>query len=408
MSEVIRTEQIWVKEPEFSKLCHISKNLYNEVNYIVRQNFFNNREWIRYTELNQRLKNSNNYKSLPAQTAQQVLRLLDKSWKGFFNLMKEWKKNHDKFQGKPKPPKYKRKDGEHLLVFTNQQCKIRNGCLHFPKKSGIEPVKTRLDDDINLREVRVVPKGVGYVVEIVYEKEVNPKELDKSRIAGVDLGVRNIVTIANNIGLKPIVAKDGSTGIKSIQQFYNKVKAKLQSIYDRQGIKRSKKLRKLETKRYNKVKDYIHKLSKFIVDWCEKNNIGTLIIGYNPEWKQECEMGKRNNQSFIQIPYMDIINKIQYKAEERGIEVILQEKSHTSKCSFFDDESIEHHEEYVGKRKGRLFKTAIGGIINADVNGALNIIRKAIPDAFQKGGRIGGCGSHPVRCTHLTAPHKAF
>lgn len=187
------------------------------------------------------------------------------------------------------------------------------------------------------------------------------------------------------------------------------MRAKLKSIYDRQDTKDGKKLRNLETERYKKAKDYIHKLSRFIVDWCEENNVGALVIRYNPEWEQECEMGKRNNQSFVQIPHWDITNRIQYKAEERGIDVVLQEESYTSKCSFFDNESIEHHKEYVGKRKGGLFKTATGDIVNADVNGALNIIRKAIPDAFQKGGRIGGCGSHPVRCTvDLIALHKAF
>lgn len=402
MTDAIRTEQIWKEpSPKLGHVCHLSKNLCNEANYIVRQEFFDNGRWIRYNELYNKLKTSENYKELPAKTAQQTLKLVDRNWSSFFQSMKGWNQNPDKFLGKPKPPKYKKKDGEHLLVFTNQQCKIRAGYLRFPKKVGIEPVKTRLDDNTNLKEVRVIPKGVGYVFEIVYEKETNPEQLNRQRIAGIDLGSRNIVAIANNIGLEPIIVKDDGNGIKSIQQYFNKVRASLKSIYDRQGGKNSKRLRKLETKRYRKAKDYIHKLTKFIVDWCEANDIGTLVIGYNSEWKQGCNMGKRNNQTFVQIPHWEIINKIQYKAEEHGIEVVLQEESHTSKCSFYDNEPIEHHDEYVGKRKRGLFKTTTGDIINADVNGALNIIRKAIPNAFQKGGRIGGChcGSHPVRCT---------
>lgn len=322
MAKVKRTEQIRVKPDEtLGNLCHLSKNLYNEA----------------------MKKSSGNYRELPSQTSQQVLRLLDKSWKSFFQAMKGWKENPDDFLGRPELPNYKRKDGEHLVVFTNQQCRLREDYLHFPKKAGLEAIKTRLTEHTDLREVRVIPKGVGYVVEIVYKKEVDKKELNKERIAGIDLGAKNIVTMANNIGATPIIVKDDGRGVKSIQQFYNKVKGKIQSFYSRQDIKDGKRLRQLRAKRDRKAHDYTHKLSRGIVKWCKENDIGVLVLGYNPEWKQKANMGRRKS---------------------RG-----------------------------------LFRTARGEVINADVNGALNIIRKAIPDAFTRGrygGRIGGCGRHPA------------
>jgi putative transposase len=227
---------------------------------------------------------------------------------------------------------------------------------------------------------------------------VNPENLDENKIAGIDLGVRNLITMGNNIGEKPIVVKGGIC--KSINQFYNKEMGRIQKIYESQGIKTGKKSKKLFDKRNRKIKDHLHKVSRFIVDYCSQNDIGTLVIGNNEDWKQNANIGKKNNQNFVQIPFSLLINQIKYKAEEKGINVILQEESHTSKCSFLDNEYIEHHEKYIGKRfKRGLFRSARGIIINADVQGAYNIIKKAIPKAFAKveADGIEGVGLHPLR-----------
>jgi IS605 OrfB family transposase len=400
---VKRTEQIWLNpSATLSHLCHLSKNLYNEANYIIKQSLRDQGRWIRYNELYCQLKLSTNYRRLPAQTGQQILRLIDKAWKSFFQAIKEWKRHPEKFKKKPRPPKYKKKNGEHLLVFTNQQCSIKNNMLLFPKKLTFDfKVTTRLVDTTVLREVRVLPKGIGYVCEIVYEKIIAPKATNKTRIAGIDLGVSNIITLVNNIGKKPIVVKDDGRGIKSINQFYQKEKARLQSIYDQQGIQDGIKMKKLRVKYERKSKNYIHKLSRSIINWCVQHRIGKLVIGYNPEWKQQAELGTRNNQTFVLIPYRKIIDHLSYKAKEEGIEVELVEENHTSKCSFLDNEAIEHHEQFLGKRiKRGLFKSAQGILINADVNGACNIIRKSEPNAFTrvKADGVGGCvGLHPVR-----------
>lgn len=400
---VTRTEQIWLPENKnLNRLCHIAKNLWNESNYYIKRQLEEG-NWPRWNgELYHAMKDSPNFKVLSADPPRQILKSIDKSWKSFFNSLKEWKRKPDKFRAKPNPPKYKKKNGETTLTFTYNGCRIKSGYLHFPKKLGIKPIKTRLPDNIDLRIVRIIPKGVGYVCEIVYKKEVMLEDLEPERIAGIDLGVKNIITMGNNIGKKPIVIQDDGKGIKSINQFYNKEKARIQSVYGK--IRDSKKLRKLRVKRERKAKDYIHKLSRFIVDWCVSHKIGRLVIGYNPNWKQNAELGRRNNQNFVQIPFWSIIEKIQYKAEEKGLEVILQDESHTSKCSFLDKEPVEHHDEYVGKRKTRsLFRSKSGKIIHADVNASYNMIEKAIPGAIPVRIRewIGGCGLHPVRYTLL-------
>ncbi|TXT60689.1 MAG: transposase [Promethearchaeota archaeon] len=209
-------------------------------------------------------------------------------------------------------------------------------------------------------------------------------------MASIDINVNNIVAMADNIGSRPIIVKGGV--VKSINQFFNKERARLMSAKDKQGYTHwTKKLTKLSLVRYNKLHDVFHKLSRNIVEHCVENDIGTLVIGYNATWKQEVNMGKRNNQNFVSIPFLMLIDKIQYKAELIGIHVILQEESYTSKCSFLDREDIGWHYQYKGLRldhlkKRGLFRASDGRIINADINAALNIMRKAIPNVkFAKG-----------------------
>ncbi|ADI75111.1 transposase, IS605 OrfB family (plasmid) [Methanohalobium evestigatum Z-7303] len=392
---VKRTETIYLNyDKNLSWLCHISKNLYNQANFIVKQSLNDEGGWVRYEELNKQLKGTENYSVLPTQTAQQTLKLMDKNWKSFFQSIKDWKKNPENYYSKPNPPKYKKKNGENILTFTNQQCKIKNGVLKLPKKTNLQ-VETRLADDTKLNQVRILPMGVGYKCEIVYEKDLETPDLNEENIASIDLGINNIVTMVNNIGEKPIVIKGGVA--KSINQFYNKKSGKLKSIYDKLGIKNSKKLKKLYHKYKMKINDFFHKASKRIVDFCVKHNIGTLVIGYNEGWKQEVDMGKRNNQKFTQIPFHRLLEQLKYKAEDVGLKVIEQEESYTSKCSFLDGEPVERRTSYLGKRiKRGLFQSSNGTIINADVNGAYNIMKKAIPDLDG----IEGVALHPVSIAH--------
>lgn len=393
-----RMERIWLRPSyKIGFFCHLSKNLYNEANYIVRQNFFKTGKWVRYNELAYQLKGSENYRQLPAQTGQQILKIVERNWKSFFRSIKTYKKHPEKYKKKPSLPKYKKKDGEFMLVFTNQQCHLRDGFVVFPKKirEALDKIETRIKK--GLKEVRVIPKAVGYVLEIIYDKTFKKIKRDKNRVAGVDIGVRNLVAIANNIGEKPIVVK-GRTA-KNINQYFNYHKSRLQSIYDRQEIKTGYRAKRLFVKRNKKLSDYLHKVSRRVVEYLVDHDIGLLVIGHNDNWKQKSNIGKRNNQNFVSIPFYKLIQMLKYKCEEQSIDVVIQEESHTSVCSFYDGESVEHHEEYVGKRNRGLFRTAKGLVVNSDVNGALNIIKKAVPDAFERldADRMEDAVSHPSR-----------
>ncbi len=307
--------------------------------------------------------------------------------------MKSWKKHPELFKGMPKPPRYKHKDGEFILVFTNQQCSIRDGILRFPKIMNLE-VKTRLKD-VNLREVRIIPLGIGYNIEIVYVKEItDTSEIKAERIMGIDIGVRNLATIGNSIPEQGIAVRAGL--IKSINQYFNKELARYRSINDQQGNERkdTKRIRELFMKRNNKIRDIMHKVSRSIIDYAKSKNIDTIVIGHNDGWKQSVNMGTKNNQNFVQLPFDTLIHQIKYKGEEIGINVIVQREDHTSKCSFLDNETIEHHETYMGNRIRRgTFRSANGTLIHADLNASYNIIKKAIPEAFANG--IEGIGLYP-------------
>jgi putative transposase len=379
------TEQIQLKStPELSILCHETKNLYNEANFQYRQFHFNLDEFINYYDLQVILKEYDCYKSLPAQTAQQTLKLLIQNWKSYWSALKEYKIHPEKFLGCPRPPKYKEKNGESICIFTNQNTHLKDGFIHFPKSCNLQPIKTRL---FNYQQIRIIPQGYGYICEIVYNYAETDLGLNHDHCIGIDLGLNNLATIVNNIGIKPIVIKGGI--IKSDNQFYNKVNAFLQSNKDKQHYEfQTKKQQRLLKKRNNQIRDTFHQASRWIVNYCIQNDIGTIVIGYNPEWKQEIELGKRNNQQFVQIPFVKLIQQIEYKAKMVGIQVITHEESYTSKCSFLDNESIEKHDPYAGKRlrsitinhqkmKCNLFRRGNGQRINGDVNGALNILRKA-------------------------------
>jgi len=221
--------------------------------------------------------------------------------------------------------------------------------------------------------------------------EVKPNINTPDRILGIDLGLKNIVAVVNNVGLRPFVVKGGA--LKSINQYWNKKRAEFKSLADQQCLKgETHRLQRLNRIRNNRIIDCFHKISRVIINYCVTYQIGTIVIGYNTGWKRKCNMGKKNNQNFVEIPYRKLVQQLQYKAALLGICVVLVEEMHTSKCSFVDNEPIEHHDQYMGQRgvynpeTGKvmrgLFKTNAGQIINSDINGAYNILRKAFPEAI--------------------------
>ncbi len=374
------TESIQVKSSlKLSTLCHKAKNLYNLANWYFRQDFFNLNNILSYYDLDFILKNNEAYRNLPSQTSQQILKLVTRNWKSYFKSLREYRKDYRKFKRRPQIPKYKKKNGESIVIFTNQQCRIKNGRLRFPKKVNLKSIKTRIQN--KLKEVRIIPLGGCYKIEIVYEKKSLDLGLDKNNILAIDLGLNNLITAVNNIGKKPIIVKGKI--LKSINQFYNKQLAYYRSVENKKGnFQDTKRIKKLTLKRNNKITTLFHRISRFVVDYCVQNNIGTIVIGHNQGWKQKVNIGKRNNQNFVQIPFRKILQQIKYKSELVGIKFETDDDSYTSKCSLLDNEEIKKHYKYLGTRIRRgLFRASNGTIINADVNAAYNILKKAFPNS---------------------------
>ncbi|MCE7740993.1 MAG: transposase, partial [Candidatus Heimdallarchaeota archaeon] len=313
--------------PALSALCHQTKNLYNRANYRYKQQLQQQGTIFSYYELDRTMKKEECYRILPAHTAQHTLKLLIRNWKAFFQARKEWKKQPAKFLEPPRSPHYKPKNGETVAIISNQQAKISNGHLILPKKIAFT-IKTRLNATDNLREVRIVPRGVGYTVEIIYLKHI-PKQVQKNnkRKGAVDLGLTNLVTFVDNIGSRPIIIKDEGKGIKSIMQYYLKKISQLQEQYAQQQrvqLKQKNKLHygpayyRVKEKWRRKVKDCFHLLSSFLVNLWQQRGLHTIYIGYNPGWKHQLRLKKKTTQMFVIVPYHKLLSLLKYKAEERG------------------------------------------------------------------------------------------
>lgn len=364
-------------------MCYKSKNLYNYTNYLLRNYFFDTGEYIKYTDMNYYMKDKIQYKECMSQPANCVLRLLDKNWKSFFVAIKDWSKNPDKYLGKPKPPKYLKSNGRYLWIIPNNSCYVEGNELKFRIRK-LQDYKWYTRNLGRLIQVRFIPKGSCYVMEIIYEVELDINYKDENRVIGIDLGINNFATITNNIGKRPIIIN--GKGIKSINQYYNKIVAKEKSkLMKINNVYWSHKLDNISFTRYRRIKNFMHNSSSYIIKYCVENNIDTIIIGLNKKWKQESKMNNVNRQKFIQIPYDMFIKQLQYKCENNNIKLIITEESYTSGTSFIDNE-LPIKENYNKKRriKRGLFKSNDGRLINSDVNGSYQIMRKVFPE-FQYG-----------------------
>ena len=396
---VQRTETHIIKESNplyrwILEECSRSRNLYNKVLYIYRQVFterhenisdyvsiVNNKKFISSYNLitkMRELKDEDYFAMTKNHSASQVIIQVDRTMKSWFAALKSYKKDPSKFRGKPRIPSYKKKDELNCLTYTNIDARLKkDGTINLRRDIKL-PIHTNLK---NFQQIRLVPK-TGYVqVEIIYNKEMTDSNLDKTRAIGIDLGLNNLMAITSNIGnISNLV---NGRPLKSINQYYNKRKAYLTSLLEKGKLKSSKRLRRLEMKRTCKIKDYLHKTSRRIVELMERNNIGTCFIGHNKDWKQEVEMGKRNNQNFVSIPYSLLINMLRYKLEEKGGVLVELNEAYTSKCSFLDNEEICKHESYKGKRIRRgLFLSSDKKALNADINGSLNILKRGMKFGF--------------------------
>lgn len=372
------------------KLCHIAKNLTNEAIYNIRQYYFTEGKFLKYEKNYTLLKSSPSYKALNSNMAQQVLKEVDGSFKSFFGLLKLAKQGKYAFKD-CKLPHYLPKDGYATLVIgfvrLNRNKLILPFSNNFKKThKAVEITIPPILLDKKVKEIRIIPKANARFFEIqyIYEAECIQRNLNKQHALALDLGINNLVTAVSSTGRSFIV--DGRK-IKSINQWFNKENARLQSIKDKQhfGKKTTNRQKAIARDRNNKVNDYMNKAARVIINYCIANDIGTLIVGYNVTFQRNSHIGKQNNQNFVNIPYGYLRNKLAYMCELNGITYVEQEESYTSKASFWDKDNIpvynnDNPKEYKfsGNRMHRgLYKTANGKTFNADINGALNIMRKS-------------------------------
>lgn len=399
MKKVNRVEQQIIKRNNpiykiVDQYCFYSKNVYNQANYIMRQEFINNGNKIGAYEAQKLMQNMDCYKECGSQAAQKTIQLVDKMWKSYFKAIKDWKKNPSKYLGMPKLPKYLPKDGRQVFMLKNIQCSLndRQFRIAFKPFDGYT-VNTHAEG--KLMQCRFVPKADYYVMEIVYKIEVPETEnIVSERIAAIDLGVDNLMTITTNCDVSPIIIN--GKPLKSINQYYNKKISEMRSALKlRNDSDWSNEMQRFTTKRNNQVNDYIQKSTKMVVDFCKNNDIDTLVCGYNSGWKQDTNMGKRVNQKFVSIPYLSIVQRLEYKCENEGIKFIKTNESYTSGTSFLDgEEPIEKNYNKDRRIYRGLFQSEKGVYINADVNGSYQIMKKVFPKAFANG--IADAGSHPV------------
>ena len=393
------------------EMCRYSNNLYNVALYNIRQYYFQEKKFLRYEENYHVCKTNENYGLLQAGVSQQTLKVVDRSFKSFFNLIKKAKSGEYRFQD-IKMPHYREKGGLFNLVLSTNAINIKDGFLtvpvsrEFSKLHGGKQIRIPFPGrlvDKKIKEVRICPVYGGryFKIQYCYVQEVEPQKVSPNKTLAIDIGLENLATCVSTTGTSFIM--DGRK-IKSINQWWNKRKAFYQSVADKQGVKKTERLSNLARKRNNRVQDYIRKTARYIVNFCIKNEIGTIVCGYNLNFKRGMNLGKKNNQQFTQISFGSLREALKNLCERYGIRYVEQEESYTSKASFLDLDDIPVYNAenpykgtFSGKRVHRgLYRFSDGRIVNADVNGAANILRKSKQN-FDFEGLCRGLLASPLR-----------
>ena len=359
---------------ELDKLCFLSKNLYNSTLYTIRQHYFNTKKYLTaFTIIKDFTKeNQADFRALPAKVSRYTVQLVEQNMKSFFALLK--KKHANQYGKSVRLPKYlDTKTGRQVVHYHKSSLSFKKDGFVKLSKSDIK-IQTKVPKN-EIQCLQIVPRGNHIKVLIGYYKTKKKLRTTQKRIASIDIGQNNLMTVTSNV-FHPVIYN--GKPVKSVNQFYNKIKAKEQSrLMKQNNVYWSKKLGQLALWRENQINNYFHKVIHHFVNYCIANGIDTVIIGRNQQWKDNINLGKRANQNFVSIPFGRLYNLLRYKLELNGITYIETEESHTSKCSFIDKEEICHHNSYMGRRMRRgLFKSKEGKKYNADINGSLNILRK--------------------------------
>ena len=370
-------------------ITHLAKNLYNAALYTNRQQFFHTGEYYNDFSISKQFTKENNpdYRALPTKVAKQIIRKVHQDFQSFFALLKS--KQSGAYNKKVKIPSYKPTDGYTTVTFP-QESISRKTVYDKNSKLYQHTVCTR-DDDFrfnfiskieNVDNVRIVPKdnGTYFIIEVVYTVKDTDYKADNGRYASIDPGVNNIAAVFFNFDEESLLIN--GKPVKSVNQYYNKRKSAIQrNLQICNGTYISSRLSYLYKKRECKINDMLHKITRFLVNHIVSLDVCKVIVGKNNNWKQDIKIGKRNNQTFTSIPHTKLIHMLKYKLALEGIKLVTVEESYTSKCSALDKEDVCKHNTYVGTRVHRgLFETGDNTLINADINGAINIMRKVFPN----------------------------
>jgi putative transposase len=390
--KLVEQHIIKLADPRFQRIdeaAFASKNLWNAANYLVRRSFIFEGKYLNYIDVFHQIKSHEAYQALPRKVSNQVLIQLHHAWVSFFEAMDEWHEHPEQFTGRPSLPGYKHKTaGRNLLVYelgAIWKRELDQGVIALTELGAL--VCTAQSRE-SIEQVRVVPKGDHYIIEVVYQHEPKPASVDPDLFVAADLGVNVLAALTSN---KPgfIPRLVNGRPVKNINQFYNKQRARHQKALATASRYTSRQLDRITTKRNRRILQYLHTASRRIIDLLVTEGIGTLIIGKNPLWKQEVEMGKRNNQGFVCIPHSRLIEMLTYKAQMVGIRVVLIEESYTSQASFLDRDPLPVYDpaggeapRFSGRRDRRWYRASGKRLIHADVNGSYNIARKVVPTAF--------------------------
>jgi transposase, IS605 orfB family len=384
---------------ELDHLCFLSKNLYNATLYTIRQHYFETNKYQSFftTVKNFTKENQVDFRALPANVSRYTVLLVDQNMRAFFALLK--KKKANQYTKPVRLPKYLDKiNGRQVVHYNKQFLGFKKDGFVKLSKSDIE-FKTKVPKS-SIQYLKLVPCGNHIKVLIGYYKTKKKTKNTQKRIASIDVGQNNLMTVTSNV-FHPVIYN--GKPVKSVNQFYNKIKAKEQSRLNKQNnVYWSKKLGQLTLWRENQINNYFHKVTHHFVNYCIANDIDTVIIGRNQQWKDSINLGKKINQNFVSIPFGKLYDLLKYKLELNGINYIETEESHTSKCSFIDKEEITHHDSYVGRRiKRGLFRSKEGIKYNADINGSLNILRKYMTKTGTYTDDL-----HEELVRHMTNPRK--
>ena len=400
------------RDPRFNQLdtlCIKAKNLYNKALYLTRQSLFD--ENFQFADnFERQLRNDQEYPDyrnmLDMASAQQVLRQVTRTWKSYFAAHRDWKKHPEKYSGEPKLPKYLKSDSRYPFTFTAgpnsrdySAVLLSDGSFKLPRKFNGLKICTdcfHKEGFQRVNEIRIISRKYQIEIFVIYTVDVPEIKVDNSRYLSIDIGLDNLAAcVTNDQSLQPFVINGKS--LKSVNQYYNKKSAHLRSEAKlKNNLYLTHRIERLAEKRNRKIEDYLHCASRHIVDYCVENNVNTVIIGKNVRWKDSIKLGRKTNQEFVQIPHARFIHMLEYKGQLAGIAVRTVEESYTSGTSFLDGEYPQKEFYNRNRRiKRGLFKSNNGLLINADINGAHQIMKKVFPNAFEQWDR--GRVVSPVR-----------